>query len=149
MAASITWTDTAARTLDNGLHAPGGWFAGWTPFARSVGPRAHALGTGIPHKYEFRTDYGARFRLEHILPTSHGLVLRLIEHLENGGVVTVNTGDAASRSYAECYLAEGYDLRGVFEMTNRRAFEFTLSLELINAGGEFMLCLYDGGTVES
>lgn len=150
MATSLTWTDEiGAATLVNGLPAPADRFAGWTPFRRPVGPRAHALGTGLPYKYRLRTDYGARFRLEYIKPTRHELVMRLIDHLENGGVVTVNTGDAAGRSYAACYVAEGFDLSGALEQSDRRTIEYTLTLELINSGAADMLCLYDGGSVVS
>lgn len=58
---------------------------------------------------------------------------RLIYHLRNGGTCSVYTNDAAASQYATCGLRPGTTPQ--LQLTDRRAMEFTLSLELVNLAG--------------
>lgn len=146
--ATITFTDgTGAVTLDNGTTAiangVGSRFMDWSPFQRPIGPRTTALGTGRPYQFRFRTDYGASFRLIDIPNTKMSDMLRCQEWLMRGEAVTVNTGDAASRSYTTCYLAPDGDV--TISMTDKNLLLYSMSFVLINgaASPSAMLCLYD------
>jgi hypothetical protein len=55
---------------------------------------------------------------------------RLIYHLQNGGTCAVYTGDARDSSYATCAIRAGTTPQ--LALSDRRAMEFTLSLDLIN-----------------
>lgn len=146
--ATITFTDgTGAVTLDNGTtgvsSGVGSRFTGWTPFQRPIGPRVTALGTGRPYQFRFRTDYGASFSLVDIPNTKMSDMLRCQEWLLRGEAVTVNTGDAANRSYTTCYLAPEGDIS--ITMTDKNLLLYSMSFVLINgaASPTAMLCLYD------
>lgn len=144
--ARIIFTDAAgAVTLDNGLGAVAAGvaarFAAWTPFTRPIGHTRVALGTGARYMFAFRTDRGARFRVEELPALQLPVVLRLMAHLENGGAVRVETDDSHGRTYASCGLAP----ETVPELTleDRRRIQYTLSLALINLGTtDDMLCEY-------
>lgn len=108
MSSTITWTDSeGGGSLDNGMPSPGDRFNGWTPLTEVIGAEEEALGTGLLYVWEFRADYGARFRIDHIPTSSQAMVLRLMRHLRRGGTVTVNTGDAVGRSYPTCQMWKG------------------------------------------
>lgn len=146
--ASITFTDgTGAVTLDNGTTSiNGGYgsrFADWTPFQTPIGPRVTALGTGRPFQFRFRTDYGARFTLTDIPNSEMAKMLRCQEWLLRGESVTVNTGDASSRSYATCYLAPDGEVS--ITLQDKALLLYSMSFALINgaASPAAMLCLYD------
>lgn len=141
MSSSITWTDaTGAATLTNGKPVPADRFSGWTPDVPLVKAESRALATGQPYPFLFRTDNVASFALAQIPNTKQDLAIRLIAHLGGGGVVTVNTGDVALRSYTSCYLAAGAVPR--LALTDPRTLEYTLSLTLLNTAGAPMLCVY-------
>lgn len=141
--ASIDFIDDAgAATLTNGKSGGPARFSSWVPFQMPIGPKAVALGTGIVYRWAHRTDYGARFELRHIPNTNLDVALRLIHHLESGGVITVNTGDFASRSYDNCTLAPDADLSNVLQLSNPAMLEYTLSLAVVNLDGAPMLCVY-------
>lgn len=146
--ATITFTDgTGAVTLDNGTTSistgVGSRFADWTPFQKPIGPRVPALGTGRPYQFRFRTDYGASFSLTDIPNTKMSDMLRCQEWLLRGESVTVNTGDAASRSYTTCYLAPDGDV--TITLQDKNLLLYSMSFVLINgaASPAAMLCLYD------
>ena len=146
--ATITFTDgTGAATLDNSTTGistgVGSRFADWTPVQRPIGPRVPALGTGRPYQFRFRTDYGASFTMTDIPNTSMATMLRCQEWLLRGEAVTVNTGDAASRSYATCYLAPDGDV--TITLQDKNLLLYSMSFTLINgaASPSAMLCLYD------
>lgn len=146
--ATITFTDgTGAATLDNSTTAistgVGSRFADWTPFQRPIGPRIPALGTGRPYQFRFRTDYGASFTMTDIPNTSMATMLRCQEWLLRGEAVTVNTGDAANRSYTTCYLAPDGDV--TITLQDKNLLLYSMSFTLINgaASPTAMLCLYD------
>lgn len=143
--ASIAFNDGAAATLDNGLTAiasgVGSRFANWTPFTRKVGASATSLATGARSMFAFRTDYGASFELRDLPNTALAVALRLKRWLENGGTCTVTTGDASSRVYTTCGLAEGADV--TITMSDPQQLSYTVSLALINLGAASdMLCEY-------
>lgn len=146
--ATITFTDgTGAVTLDNGTTSMssgvGSRFTDWTPFQRPIGPRVPALGTGRPYQFRFRTDYGASFTLTDIPNTKMSDMLRCQEWLLRGESVAVNTGDAASRSYATCYLAPDGDI--TITLQDRNVLLYSMSFVLINgaASPSAMLCVYN------
>lgn len=144
--ASITFTDgTGTATLDNGLTASAGGvgsrFAEWVPFTRRVGERATALGTGASYAFTFRIDYGASFTMRDLPNTAQSVALRLVRHLEGGGVCTVTTDDAAARTYANCSIdPEGGSPSLAFQ--DAQYLTYSLSVTLVNLSGADMLCQY-------
>lgn len=141
MASSLVFTDSGGLvTLTNGKTAPADRFSGWTPVPDVVKAESQSMATGQPYPFVFSTRYVASFTLPKIPRTSQANVIRLIAWLESGGVVTVNTGDAASRQYTSCYLAAGTHPQ--FTMTDSRFIEYSLTLTLINTAGAAMLCQY-------
>lgn len=108
MASYLSWTDSEGlATLANGMPAPGDRFNGWTPLTDVIGPDDETLGGGYLEVWEHRSDYGARFRMDHIPTASQGTVLRLLRHLRRAGVVAVYTGDIADRVYPTCQMWKG------------------------------------------
>jgi hypothetical protein len=143
--ASITFTDgTGTATLDNGLTSSAGGvgsrFASWVPFTRRIGETATALGTGARYAFTFRIDYGAAFEMRDLPNTTQLVALRLIRHLEGGGVVTVTTADAAARTYTNA----GLDPQGAVSLAfqDPQFLTYSLSVALINLSGADMLCQY-------
>lgn len=144
--ASITFTDSGGTaTLDNGLASTasgvGSRFANWTPFTRRVGDRAVALATGAVSHFTFRIDYGAQFSMRDLPVTTQATALRLIRHLQGGGVCTVTTGDTSSRIYTNCSIDPEGDVTLSFQDSTFLTYE--LSLSLINLSAADMLCYYD------
>jgi hypothetical protein len=146
--ARLVFTDTTGTaTLDNALGAVAAGvasrFRAWTPFSNPVGPAKHALGTGALHKFVFRTDQGARFRLEEIPLLNLPVALRLMAHLLAGGTVRVETDDAQLRAYASCGLAP--ETVPELQLADTRGLTYALTLAVINLGTtEQMLCEYAG-----
>lgn len=141
MSSSITWTDGGgAATLTNGKPVPADRFNGWTPQSPVVKAEADSLGTGQPYPFVFRIDYAATFTLDKIPNTSQATVLRLIRHLEGGGVITINTGDTANRTYTSCYLPKG--AHPSFTLADRKTLEYSLSLTVVNTAAADLLCVY-------
>ena len=131
--ASIVWTDsTGTATLEN-AHAgtTASRFANWRPLGRAVGEKATGLGDGARHSFTFRQDYLAAFELRDIPESAMLLMDRLARHLDAGGTITVNTGDAASRTYT-CTLAPGAEPPDP-EMTDERERWYRLTFTLLNA----------------
>lgn len=143
--ASITFNDGTSATLDNGLTSTAGGvgsrFASWVPFTRRIGERATALASGTPYSFTFRIDYGATFEMRDIPTTNQSTILRLIRHLQGGGVCTVTTGDTSSRTYNNCAIDPEGDIRLAFQ--DPTFLTYSLSLALINLSGADMLCTYD------
>jgi len=141
--ANLRFTDSiGTATVDNGMAEIAGGvasrFAGWTPFQRPVGPAATALGTGARIQFTFRVDHGASFEVRDIAPALLPKVLRLMEHLERGGTVRVETGDVAGRVYPSCCLAGEVTL----QQENATDLTYTLGLTLLNLDATPMLCDY-------
>ncbi|MCW5591063.1 MAG: hypothetical protein KIS74_03090 [Burkholderiales bacterium] len=147
MPAGLTFTDQeGTATLTNGYGTAGGGagarFRGWTPFIIPVGPVETSLGTGRRFQFAFRTDYGARFRLEEIPQSALPVALRLVAWLVSGGSVSVTTDDALGRVYAECVVAP--DSEPSLNMSSESDLRYTLELALINVASPVtpMLCEY-------
>lgn len=144
--ATIVFNDGGGSvTLDNGTTSIGSGggsrFADWVPFQRPIGPRVPALGTGRPYQFAFRTDYGASFSMTDIPNTKMSDMLRCQAWLLNGGAVTVNTGDNATRSYTTCYLAPDGDI--TITLQDKNVLLYAMSFVLINSAAASMLCIYD------
>lgn len=141
--ASIQFTDgTGAVTLQSAWPAPANRFGAWRPFAVPIGEGAHALGTGQRYQFVHRTDYGASFEIRGLVNTDVDLALRLQAHLISGGTCTVNTADAASRSYATCCIAP--DAEVSIEGPDVVTLEYVVRVAVINvaAAPAAMLCEY-------
>lgn len=140
--ASIAWTDSeGAAILTNDVPTVGGRFKGWTARRRPVGPRETALGTGRLFRFAFRYERIASFTLDEIPTASQALVSRLIEFLEDGGTVQINTGDNASRIYTAVGLAEGFDIE--WSQQSGPDLTYRLSLTVVNlANTDDLICDY-------
>lgn len=142
MATEITFDDGFGEvSLSNGLPDPGSHFKGWVPSTRPIGPIETGLGSGRPFRFKFRTDYGASFSLDEIPASSASIGDRLVQHLLNGGSVTITTGDLADREYDECVLAP--DTVPSFTLYNPQEYLYRLEVSVINVGSQArMLCEY-------
>lgn len=143
--ASITFTDAIGTAqVDNGYTATAtgvaSRFSAWTPFQRPIGPAVTALGTGARYQFAFRTDYGAGFEIRDIDVPLLPKVLRLMAHLEGGGTVRVDTGDAFGRVYPTCCLAPGAEVN--LAQASATDLTYSLSLTLLNLDATPMLCDY-------
>ena len=144
MSTTITFTDgTGAVTLTNNKATPADRFASWEPFVDEVGAFAHRLGSGVRDAFVFRTDYGAKFELRNIPASKHGDCIRLLKWLQDGGSVSVNTGDATSNVYATCGLRPN-STPALTYAPDGSIPQWNLSLELINVADTpaAMLCVY-------
>lgn len=139
---SIAWTDSeGAAVLSNDVPSVGGRFKAWTSRRRPVGPRETALGTGRLFRFAFRYERIASFTLDEIPTASQALMDRLIEWLEDGGTVQINTGDNASRVYTAVGLAEGTDIDK--QQQSGADLTYRLSLTVVNlANDDDLICDY-------
>ena len=141
MATSIQWYDTASRTLTNSKPTPADRFDNWTPITPPEASAVYGLGTGIRHQWRFRQDYGASFALSKIPVADTDLVMRLLRHLQEGGEITVNTGDSSGRSY-DCIAFPNWDIPEGAEFTDNRMLEYTLTLKVKHTLDLDMICNY-------
>ena len=141
MATSITWTDTASRTLTNSKPTPADRFDNWVSITPHTASEVVGLGTGVTHVWRFRQDYGATFSLSKIPVEDLDLVMRLLRHLAGGGEVEVNTGDSSNRTY-DCIRWPGWEIPEGPEFTDNRMLEYTLTLKLKHVLAVDMLCNY-------
>jgi hypothetical protein len=137
--AYVAWNDGVASTLDNGYPAPANRFGSWKPEAPVVGPRHHALGTGIPYVRLHRTEQRVTLVIDKVPPSRLDLALRLQLHLRSAGSCDVYTLDAGARAYLGLYLAEGGDIEISDPDENN---EHTVTIQLMNPAGTRMLCVY-------
>jgi hypothetical protein len=140
MASSLAFTDDlGAATLTNGYPAPGDRFAAWTPKSPLKAVEAETLADGTVHVFEFHAKYLATFELRYIPQDQWRLAMRLIRHLNRGGEVTVNTGDAEDNVYT-CQKQMGTEpeLGPPDPVTLRR----TLKLTLRNTEQADLLCTW-------
>jgi hypothetical protein len=138
----ITWTDeTGSATLSNLKTKPGRRFSSWVADVDRVGDRKPALGTGIVHEFLYRTDYTAKFSIEHLPATQQALMIRFKNWAMAGCLFQVYTEDAADRVYT-CRLRPSAEL-GI-TMSNAGMLEYTMVLEVISAADpvEPLLCHY-------
>jgi len=138
--ASISFTDAnGGVTIDNDKAAPVDRFQGWVPLGEPIGPLGHALGTGIPYRWTFREDHGAKFMLPYIPNSSQSDLHRLRMHLLGGGSITVDTEDEVSNTYT-CYLWPGSNPE--ISTPSKETAERTLTLSVLNSEAEPMVCVY-------
>lgn len=145
MSTEIQFTDgTGAATLNNGKAAPHDRLANWTPATRPAGETAARQSDRAITMVKFRTEYRVHFELPFI-PSSGAnskvtIADRLIAHLMEGGVCTVNTGDAASSSYSNARMNP--DSPPELRLSDRDLMEYTLSLDLLLTSAP--VCRYAG-----
>jgi hypothetical protein len=137
--ASIAFTDgTGAATLTNGKPVPADRFRNWTPDTDTTGPKEEGSGTGDLFVWSFRDNYLVTFDLECIPASSITTLMRLKRWLIGGGAITVNTGDAASRSYT-CKMPKGQPPQITYDPEFK---EYTLKLTLRNTAAADLVCEY-------
>jgi hypothetical protein len=139
MASSLEFNDGVPATLTNGYPAPGDRFAGWQMDSPLKGVEAEALADGTLHVFEFHAKYHASFELRDIPQDQVAVALRLIRHLNRGGEVTVNTGDADANVYV-CQKVAGSSPE--LGKPDPRTLRRTLKLTLRNTEDEDLLCLW-------
>jgi hypothetical protein len=146
MSASITFNDGAAATLINGQNSPADRFAGWSPRTTPIGETANPQASPQLTMFRFRSDESAAFKLPLISSAGDNskvtIARRLIAHLLNGGLCTVNTDDAATASYPNCCLTPG--TKPTLALTDDVNMEYTLSVDLTSTAGTPMVCRYNG-----
>ena len=141
----LWWDDgEGTRGVSNRKIWPASRFNDWKPVTRSVGASAYALGTGARHQFEFRAQYGATFRLDHITRFDLENFAALSYWLEAGGTVQVDTEDDVSTVYPNCCLMDGADPPAV-EQTDAGLREYSATFALVNLDGAPMVAYYDFG----
>lgn len=143
--ANVAWTDTTgAATLEPNVNGVAGAsrFNGWLGVPHVVGPMHYRLGSGAPMREVHRREYRATFVIPRIAPEDLVLAQRLVEHLERGGSITVNTTDIAARSYT-CTLCEG----GSASLSGPDPVElwYSVALTVRSTGAVPMECVYRAG----
>ncbi len=140
--AEIAFTDgQGPATLSNGAPAPGDRFRAWVPLQVIIGPIHHALGTGIPHVWAHRTDYGAKFSIGQIPDSEQEIAARLVLHLLSGGAVDIDTDDAGGNVYSTCYLWPGSTPE--LSAPDRTDLRRTLTLSILQPGATTpLVCHY-------
>jgi len=146
--ANLRFTDAIGTAeVDNGFAETASGvasrFSAWTPFQKPIGPAVTSLGTGARYQFAFRTDYGASFEVRDIDVPLLPKVLRLMAHLEGGGTVRVDTGDAWGRVYPNCCLAPGAEVS--LSQASAADLTYSLGMTLINLDAQPMLCDYTTG----
>lgn len=106
--AYISFNDGETRVVRSVTPAPGDRFRDWVPTPIIIGPRHHALGSGIPYVVEHRTDYKVQFSIHQIRPADLANVVRLARWVGLGGIVSIFTEDLSGRAY-QAYMGEGDD----------------------------------------
>jgi hypothetical protein len=131
--------DEGEATLTNGYPAPGDRFAAWKPHSPMKGVEAETLADGTLHVFKFHHKYTVTFELRHIPQNQVATALRLIRWLNEGGEVTVNTGDADGNVYVcQKLMGSEPELRQPDPQNLRR----TLKLELRNTEQADLICTW-------
>lgn len=105
--AYVAWTDSAPRTLGSPVPAPGNRFASWSPWVRTVGPRAHPMAPGAPPvAFVFARRWLVTFTITELRPADLDAALRFQAHFEGGGYAVLHVGNPADSMYG-VYIAEG------------------------------------------
>lgn len=142
MPANITFTDgTGAATL-TAIGAVGR-FSNWTPDPTPIQDEAERLGSGVIDTFEFRVAQRVTFTIT-VPNTDMAVLNRYVLHLRRGGICTVNTTDAGTRSYADMGLVAGSVPQIVRAHAQFLDYDLTVSLEYkgasVPAGG--LVCIY-------
>lgn len=110
----------------------------FVPDQMPIGPNETALGTGVSTQWVYRLDYSATFEMAYIPAASMSDLQRLKVWLLSGGNVTLNTADAAARSYT-VNLKPGTTPSWKLD---QKMLEYTLSLAVLNAAAAPIVCIY-------
>lgn len=70
-------------------------FGNWVPDVDEIGDRETGLGTGDSFLFSYRTDFIASFEMPNIAALALGDLVRMKRWLMRGGLLTINTEDAA------------------------------------------------------
>lgn len=143
--ASVTWTDAvgaASLSPNVGAVASASRFNGWRPFPAVTGPMHYRLGSGAPMREILRRESRATFVIPRVAPDAVALAHRLVEHLEGGGTVTVNTTDLAARTYT-CTLCEGGEAS--IDGPDPVELWYSVRLTLRSTAAGIMECIYRAG----
>jgi hypothetical protein len=135
----ITFNDGAAAVLSNTRPVPFDRFSEWVPDTVDIGPLGVPVGTGVTNVFILRTDYVARTELRNIPDTVLPIAVRLKRHLERGGTVTLNTGDAGHPTYT-ARIRPGTQVSIEPNDAQRRL--FTVKIEFKNTAAADLLCEY-------
>lgn len=144
--ANVTWTDLVGGPVSLSPNVGGitaaSRFNGWLSFPALFGPMHYRLGSGAPMREVHRVEYRASFVIPRVSPTDLVLAQRLVEHLERGGSITVNTTDVAARSYT-CTLCDG----GQASISGPDPLElwYEVALTVRSTGATRMECVYRSG----
>jgi hypothetical protein len=114
-------------------------FGNWVPDVDEIGDRQTGLGTGDQFLFGYRTDYIAAFEMPNIPALALGDLVRMKRWLLRGGLLTVNTDDAASRVFTVKLRA---GTTPSWTLADRRLREYTLTLEVCNVAPYPMLVDY-------
>lgn len=137
---SIAFTDgIGAATLQNAMPFPGNRFANWTPDLMELADVEDNLGTGVPSKFLFRSDYVATFEVPYLKATDLAIAMRLKAWLTGGGSCTVTTNDTLGNVYTCTLVAKSTP---VIELADAREREYRLKLQLRNSAAAPLLCVY-------
>ncbi len=137
MTATITWTDAVgAGVLGNLVQIPVERFDGWTPNVAMVGEREHALGTGIPYSFEFRSDDLISFRIDNLKGSDLAMARRLKIHLLRSGEVGVNATNELADLFTSATIAPGTEPQ-ISEPTRENR-EYSFSVTLRSGTGSFV-----------
>lgn len=129
-ASSISWTDDAgSASLSNGKAVPGTRFADWVVRKKPVGPRVVGAGTGLIHLFEFRADTTVSFQIVGVPESEMEAMVRLQDHLLNGGTVTLAGDRELAATFSTCALAP--DSEPTIEQSDPPIREYTMSLALL------------------
>jgi hypothetical protein len=143
--ASVSFTDTTgAATLTNIYEGtPGTRLANWRTLSPLNGEAANEMESWALHTFQYGAVYGAEFTFPDIPNSQMETVDRLIRHLYlDGGTATLNTTDAASRSYT-IGPWRGAEVPEP-ELTDDVQLLYALTLRVVNAAASpaRMLCIY-------
>lgn len=110
----------------------------FVPDQLPVGPNETALGTGVVQQWVYRMDYTATLEMAYIPAASLADLQRLKAWLLSGGTATLNTADAAARSYTvglKPGTAPSWTL-------DKKLLEYTLSIAVLNTVAAPLICIY-------
>lgn len=132
----ISWNDSTGRGQLT-LTLPR--FSSWTPDLVEAADSAVVVGTGVRYKTLYRTDYVATMVANNMKAVDLPLVMRLKQHLTNGGVAYVSTNDAKGNTYEVRLTAEG---TVAISFANNQTQEYSISLDVKNTDAAPLLAYY-------
>jgi hypothetical protein len=129
MISSLSFTDSLGTvTFTNGKPGVATRFADWVVHRKPVGPAAVGLGTGLIHRFRFRTDQTASFSINHIPESSMEDMVRLEDHLLNGGTIFLAGDREMAGQFSPATLAPGTEPD--FSQSDSQLREYTFSVTI-------------------